>query len=162
MDICRRKFLQLIFAGSGLMLWTDCQRWTGLKWFTSDAIKYDDWELKVDGLVKNPQRYSMADLRALSGSKQQSVPVDQILASQIPVSLILAQVKPLKRARYIVLHCVDRIVCIDIVTAYTDSTMLVYGDIATNIKRIELSNKAKGNKAFGNKAFGSNALGNKA
>jgi DMSO/TMAO reductase YedYZ molybdopterin-dependent catalytic subunit len=138
MDISRRKFLQLISAGSGLMLWTDCQRWTGLKWFTSDGIKHDDWELEVDGLVKNPQRYSMADLRTLSGS-QRKVPMGQIL-----VSLILAQVKPLKRARYVVLHCVDRIVCIDIVTAYTDSTMLVYGDIATNIQRIELSNKAKG------------------
>jgi DMSO/TMAO reductase YedYZ molybdopterin-dependent catalytic subunit len=138
MDISRRKFLQLISAGSGLMLWTDCQRWTGLKWFISDGIKHDDWELEVDGLVKNPQRYSMADLRTLSGS-QRKVPMGQIL-----VSLILAQVKPLKRARYVVLHCVDRIVCIDIVTAYTDSTMLVYGDIATNIQRIELSNKAKG------------------
>jgi DMSO/TMAO reductase YedYZ molybdopterin-dependent catalytic subunit len=138
MDISRRKFLQLISAGSGLMLWTDCQRWTGLKWFISDGIKHDDWELEVDGLVKNPQRYSMADLRTLSGS-QRKVPMGQIL-----VSLILAQVKPLKRARYVVLHCVDRIVCIDIVTAYTDSTMLVYGDIATNIQRFELSYKAKG------------------
>lgn len=149
MDISRRKFLQLISVGSSLMLWTDCQRWTGLKWFTSDAIKYDDWELEVDGLVKNPQRYSMADLKALSGSKQQSIPIDQIQISQIPVGLILAQVKPLKRARYVVLHCVDRIVCIDIVTAYTDSTMLVYGDIATKIKRIELSDKANSNRASG-------------
>ena len=133
--------MQHIFACSVFLLWTDCQRLTGLKWFISDVIKHDGWELEVDGLVKNPQRYSMADLRALSGSKGNEA-VDQILVSQIPISLILAQVKPLKRARYVVLHYVDRIIYMDIVTAYTDSTMLVYGDIAaTNIKRLELSNR---------------------
>lgn len=156
MDASRRKFLQHILAGSGFWLWADCQRLTGLKWFRSDVAKYDDWKLEIDGLVKNPQRYSMADLRSLSGSKR----IEAV--DQIPVSLILAQVKPLKRARYVVLYCIDHMICIDIVVAYNDKTMLDYDDIAASIKRIELINKPPGNKAPGNKTFGNNALENKA
>lgn len=124
MDATKRKFLLQAFAGSSCLLWTGY----GL----SPTPKFNGWELKVDGLVTNPQHFGIADLTALSGAQQH----------RISLSQILKEVKPLKRARYVVLHCVDRTLCIDMVTAYAGKTMLVYDGAGMSVTRIELRDKA--------------------
>jgi DMSO/TMAO reductase YedYZ molybdopterin-dependent catalytic subunit len=105
---------------------------------------FADYALKVDGLVQNPQSFSLAQLKAMAARTQitrhdcvegwsaigkwQGVPLGRILD--------LAGVKP--GARYVIFHCADELEksldgsgryyeSIDLVDAYHPQTILAYG-----------------------------------
>ncbi|MET0256645.1 MAG: molybdopterin-binding protein [Luteibacter sp.] len=105
---------------------------------------FADWRLQVDGLVRNPQRLSLADLKRFPSRTQitrhdcvegwsaigkwQGVPLGRVLDA--------AGLKP--GARYVVFHCADELEqtldgsgayyeSIDLLDAYHPQTILAYG-----------------------------------
>lgn len=74
---------------------------------------FADWKLSVDGMVAQPRRFSLADLRALP-QRTQITRHDCVEGwsaigkwTGVPLARILEQVKPSLRARYVVFHCAD-------------------------------------------------------
>ena len=100
-----------------------------------------DWSLKVDGLVEQPGRFSLAELRALP-SRTQITRHDCVEGwsaigkwTGVPLAQILARVKPTTQARYVVFHCADPMEddgthpyyeSVDMDDAYHPQTILAY------------------------------------
>jgi len=77
------------------------------------AGQFRDWRLQVGGLVGRPARYSLAELRAMP-SRTQITRHDCVEGwsvigkwTGVPLREVLARVRPLPAARYIVFHCAD-------------------------------------------------------
>jgi len=103
--------------------------------------EFRNWQLRVDGLVERPLTLSLAQLRALPARTQITMhncdegwsAVGQWTGVQLGRLLDLAGVR--LSARYVVLHCMDRIEAdgmpyyesIDLVDATHPQTILAYG-----------------------------------
>lgn len=103
---------------------------------------FADWALQVDGLVAAPQKFTLAQLRTLP-SRTQITRHDCVEGwsaigkwTGVPLSQILATVKPTAEARYVVFHCADPMEAdgstpyyesIDMDDAYHVQTILAYG-----------------------------------
>jgi DMSO/TMAO reductase YedYZ molybdopterin-dependent catalytic subunit len=77
------------------------------------SASFNDWQLKVDGLVETPTAFSMAQLKSLK-SRTQITRHDCVEGwsaigkwKGVPLASILDQVKPTAEARYVVFHCSD-------------------------------------------------------
>jgi DMSO/TMAO reductase YedYZ molybdopterin-dependent catalytic subunit len=74
---------------------------------------FADWRLEVGGLVEQPAKFSLADLRAMPGRTQitRHDCVEGWSAigkwTGVPLSQILAKVRPRASARFVVFHCAD-------------------------------------------------------
>ncbi|MEH6561196.1 MAG: molybdopterin-binding protein [Marinobacter sp.] len=105
------------------------------------ANNFADYALRVDGLVKNPARLSLNDLKALP-SRTQITRHDCVEGWSVigewtgaKLSAVLEQVQPLPSARYLVFHCADSYgstgsryyESIDMEDAYHPQTLLAYG-----------------------------------
>ncbi len=78
------------------------------------AAKFADWSMPVGGLVEAPRSFTLADLRAMP-SRTQVTRHDCVEGwscigqwTGVPLSAVLALVKPKPEARYVVFHCYDR------------------------------------------------------
>ncbi len=104
------------------------------------ARGFATWRLPVDGLVEQPRRYSLAELRTLP-SRTQITRHDCVEGwSAIAkwrgarLSALLDEVRPLPRARFVVFHCFDTMDAtgaryyesIDFIDAYHPQTILAY------------------------------------
>jgi DMSO/TMAO reductase YedYZ molybdopterin-dependent catalytic subunit len=103
------------------------------------AEGFANWQLQVDGLVKTPRPFSLAQLRAYPARTQITrhdcvegwSAIGQWMG--VPVSAILDEVQLQDDARYIVFHCADDFSgrpyyeSIDLVDAYHPQTILAYG-----------------------------------
>lgn len=95
---------------------------------SSDAT---DWKLEVSGLVAQAHTFNLMDLKALPNCVHME---DECFADEgprawaVPLRELLCQVKPLKRARYVVMHYIndDSSHSISMHEAYHLQTMLVY------------------------------------
>ncbi len=74
---------------------------------------FADWRLEVDGLVEKPVKLSLAELRAMP-RRTQITRHDCVEGwsaigkwTGVPLSNVLALVKPQASARYVVFHCAD-------------------------------------------------------
>ena len=99
-----------------------------------------DWALQVDGLVASPATLTLAQLRAMP-SRTQITRHDCVEGwsaigkwTGVPLSEVLARVKPSDSARYVVFHCADQMSdddlyyeSIDMEDAYHPQTILAYG-----------------------------------
>jgi len=101
-----------------------------------------DWRLTVDGLVHNPQAFSLDRLRAMK-SRTQITRHDCVEGwsaigkwTGVPLSEVLALVQPRQSARFVVFHCADPMreggkdlyyESIDMEDAYHPQTILAYG-----------------------------------
>ena len=101
---------------------------------------FADWALQVDGLVESPATLTLGQLRAMP-SRTQITRHDCVEGwsaigkwTGVPLSEVLARVKPSDRARYVVFHCADQMSSgdlyyesIDMEDAYHPQTILAYG-----------------------------------
>ena len=104
---------------------------------------FSDWALAIDGLVKQPTKFSLAQLRAFP-ARTQITRHDCVEGwsaigkwTGVPLSTLLEQVKPSPEARYVVFHCADSFTSkgkatayyesIDLDDAYHPQTILAYG-----------------------------------
>jgi len=101
---------------------------------------FTDWALQVDGLVASPATLTLAQLRAMP-SRTQITRHDCVEGwsaigkwAGVPLSEVLARVKPSDSARYVVFHCADQMSSgdlyyesIDMEDAYHPQTILAYG-----------------------------------
>lgn len=101
---------------------------------------FADWALQVDGLVASPGTLTLAQLRAMP-SRTQITRHDCVEGwsaigkwTGVPLSEVLARVKPSDSARYVVFHCADQMSSgdlyyesIDMEDAYHPQTILAYG-----------------------------------
>jgi len=78
------------------------------------ANGFADWRLKVDGLVANPQEFTLAQLRAMP-SRTQVTRHDCVEGwscigqwQGVRLSHILGMAQPKPEARYVVFHCLDQ------------------------------------------------------
>jgi len=101
-----------------------------------------DWRLRVDGLVQNPQAFSLERLRAMK-RRTQITRHDCVEGwsaigkwTGVPLSEVLAIVQPRESARFVVFHCADPMSAggkdfyyesIDMEDAYHPQTILAYG-----------------------------------
>ncbi len=102
--------------------------------------QFADWSLAVGGLVRRPQEFSLARLRAMP-SRTQITRHDCVEGwsaigkwTGVPLSDVLAVVQPQPRARYVVFYCADVMddggqyyESIDLDDAYHPQTILAYG-----------------------------------
>lgn len=105
---------------------------------------FADWRLQVDGLVQQPLRLSLSDLKALPSRTQITrhdcvegwSAIGQWTGVQLGRVLDMARLKP--GARYVVFHCADELEVtfdgsgryyesIDLLDAYHPQTILAYG-----------------------------------
>jgi DMSO/TMAO reductase YedYZ molybdopterin-dependent catalytic subunit len=100
---------------------------------------FADWRLEIGGLVEQPARFSLAELRALP-SRTQITRHDCVEGwsaigkwKGVPLSVILEQVRPRPEARYVVFHSADPdelgqyyYESIDFEDAYHPQTILAY------------------------------------
>jgi DMSO/TMAO reductase YedYZ molybdopterin-dependent catalytic subunit len=104
------------------------------------ANQFADWSLQVDGLVRTPTRFSLAELRALPWRTQitRHDCVEGWSAigqwTGVPLVRVLDRVVPLENAQYVVFHCADTMgdgmpyyESIDFDDAYHPQTILAYG-----------------------------------
>ncbi|MEO8062419.1 MAG: molybdopterin-binding protein [Pseudomonadota bacterium] len=104
------------------------------------ANNFTDWVLEVDGLVKTPLKFSLAELRAMSGRTQitRHDCVEGWSAigqwTGVPLKAVLDKVMPTEAAQYVVFHCADQMgdgakyyESIDFDDAYHPQTILAYG-----------------------------------
>ena len=77
------------------------------------ANNFVDWALQVDGLVENPLKLTLAELRAMP-SRTQITRHDCVEGwsaigkwKGVPLHEVLALAKPQSRARFVVFHCAD-------------------------------------------------------
>jgi len=75
--------------------------------------QFADWKLQVDGLVEKPAAFTLAELRAMP-SRTQITRHDCVEGwstigkwKGVPLSHVLAQVRPLPNAKYVVFRCAD-------------------------------------------------------
>jgi DMSO/TMAO reductase YedYZ molybdopterin-dependent catalytic subunit len=101
---------------------------------------FADWALQVDGRVASPAALTLAQLRAMP-SRTQITRHDCVEGwsaigkwTGVPLSEVLARVKPSDSARYVVFHCADQMSSgdlyyesIDMEDAYHPQTILAYG-----------------------------------
>ncbi|HZI30138.1 MAG TPA: molybdopterin-binding protein [Gemmatimonadaceae bacterium] len=101
---------------------------------------FADWALQVDGLVASPATLTLAQLRAMP-SRTQITRHDCVEGwsaigkwTGVPLSEVLARVKPSDSAHYVVFHCADQMSSgdlyyesIDMEDAYHPQTILAYG-----------------------------------
>jgi DMSO/TMAO reductase YedYZ molybdopterin-dependent catalytic subunit len=107
------------------------------------ANNFADWRLTVDGLVRHPAKFSLAQLQAMP-SRTQITRHDCVEGwscigqwTGVPLAHILEQVMPLPQARYLVFHCADSMEnnnpdtryyeSIDMHAAVHPQTILAYG-----------------------------------
>lgn len=104
---------------------------------------FADWKLEVGGLVESPRAFSLAELRAMP-SRTQITRHDCVEGwssigkwKGVPLAHVLAQVKPLAKAKYVLLRCADSMEdpaagdsryyeSIDLDDAYHAQTVLAY------------------------------------
>ena len=102
---------------------------------------FADWALEVGGLVEQPMKFTLAQLRAMP-SRTQITRHDCVEGwsaigkwTGVPLHEILAQVKPQPLARYVVFHCADPMEddgtkpyyeSVDMEDAYHPQTILAY------------------------------------
>jgi DMSO/TMAO reductase YedYZ molybdopterin-dependent catalytic subunit len=77
------------------------------------ANGFTDWRLQVDGLVRNPTKLSLSDLRAMP-SRTQITRHDCVEGwscigkwKGVPLAEVMQQAEPQPSARYAVFHCAD-------------------------------------------------------
>ncbi|MBC8118335.1 MAG: molybdopterin-dependent oxidoreductase [Burkholderiaceae bacterium] len=116
---------------------------------------FADWQLEVGGLVEKPVRLSIAELRAMP-RRTQITRHDCVEGwsaigkwTGVPLSNVLAMVKPQPAARYVVFHCADAMggsltpefyyESIDLDDAMHPQTILAYG---LNGKDLPIANGA--------------------
>ena len=104
------------------------------------ADNFAGWQLQVDGLVRAPASFSLAELRAMP-RRTQITRHDCVEGwsaigqwTGVPLKLILDRVAPLDNAQYVVFHCADTMgdgapyyESIDFDDAYHPQTILAYG-----------------------------------
>ena len=117
--------------------------------------RFADWQLEVGGLVERPTTLSLAELRAMP-RRTQITRHDCVEGwsaigkwTGVPLSNVLALVKPQPSARYVVFYCADPMSggltpeyyyeSIDMDDAYHSQTMLAYG---LNGKELPIPNGA--------------------
>lgn len=98
------------------------------------------WKLKIEGLVERPSEFTLAELRAMP-HRTQITRHDCVEGwsaigkwTGVPLGMLLAQVRPSRDARYLVLHCFDPMEdgeefyyeSIDMDDAYHPQTILAY------------------------------------
>ncbi len=102
---------------------------------------FANWSLKVDGLVEQPMQFSLSQLRSLP-KRTQITRHDCVEGwsaigkwTGVPLSQVLAAVKPTAAARFVVFHCADPMEAdaaslyyesIDMDDAYHPQTILAY------------------------------------
>jgi DMSO/TMAO reductase YedYZ molybdopterin-dependent catalytic subunit len=86
---------------------------SGAEYQRHASASFNDWQLRVDGLVEKPTAFSMAKLKTLA-SRTQITRHDCVEGwsaigkwKGVPLASILAQVTPKADARYVVFHCAD-------------------------------------------------------
>ena len=104
------------------------------------ANAFQDWKLRIDGLVQVPTDLSLAQLRAMK-SRTQITRHDCVEGwsaigkwTGVPLSSVLALAQPAPRARYVVFYCADAMdyggtryyESIDLEDAYHPQTILAY------------------------------------
>ena len=102
------------------------------------ATGFRDWTLKVEGLVARPQRFSLADLRAMP-ARTQITRHDCVEGwscigqwTGVPLGTVLQAAGLRDNARFIVFHCADDLwgmryyESIDLVDAFHPQTILAY------------------------------------
>jgi DMSO/TMAO reductase YedYZ molybdopterin-dependent catalytic subunit len=114
---------------------------------------FEDWRLKVDGLVRQPLALSLAALRALP-ARTQITRHDCVEGwsaigkwTGVPLSQVLNLAQPRPEARYVVLYCADELEphdggyyeSIDLIDAFHPQTLLAY---ALNDKPLAVANGA--------------------
>jgi len=100
---------------------------------------FSNWRLKVDGLVKRPGDFSLAQLRAYP-ARTQITRHDCVEGwsaigqwTGVPLATLLEEVELRDEARYIVFHCADDFrgrpyyESIDLIDAFHPQTLLAYG-----------------------------------
>jgi DMSO/TMAO reductase YedYZ molybdopterin-dependent catalytic subunit len=115
----------------------------GEKYQTLAKSRFADWQLDVGGLVERPVKLSLAELRAMP-RRTQITRHDCVEGwsaigkwTGVPLSNVLAMVKPQPSARYVVFHCADEMgggltpeyyyESIDMDDALHPQTILAYG-----------------------------------
>jgi len=105
--------------------------------------EFNDWQLKIDGLVQNPMEFTLPQLKALP-SRTQITRHDCVEGwsaigqwKGVPLSTILMTARLKPEARYIVFHCADDLEnspdgrglyyeSIDLVDAFHPQTIMAY------------------------------------
>jgi DMSO/TMAO reductase YedYZ molybdopterin-dependent catalytic subunit len=114
--------------------------------------QFEDWALRVDGLVNRPSDFSLARLRAMR-SRTQITRHDCVEGwsaigkwTGVPLSEVLAAVQPQPQARYVVFYCADVMddgaryyESVDLDDAYHPQTILAY---ALNGRALPIANGA--------------------
>jgi DMSO/TMAO reductase YedYZ molybdopterin-dependent catalytic subunit len=103
------------------------------------ANRFADWRLQVDGLVRRPQKLSLAQIRAMP-ARTQITRHDCVEGwsaigkwTGLPLKLALDAAGVLPSARYVVFHCADDFdgapyyESIDLIDAYHPQTILAWG-----------------------------------
>ncbi len=117
---------------------------------------FANWVLEIDGLVEQPSKFSLAELKALP-SRTQITRHDCVEGwsaigkwTGVPLATLLATVKPKANARFAVFHCADSFAgqgdeenpyyeSIDMDDAYHPQTILAYN---LNDKTLPITNGA--------------------
>jgi DMSO/TMAO reductase YedYZ molybdopterin-dependent catalytic subunit len=108
-------------------------------WNRLAAQNFADYRLVVEGLVEEPQSFSLAELRAMP-SRTQITRHDCVEGwsaigqwTGVPLAAVLDRVRLSPNARFVVLHCADDFdgtpyyESIDLVDAFHPQTILAYG-----------------------------------
>lgn len=104
------------------------------------ATKFTDWQLRIDGMVRNPLNLDLAKLMAMP-SREQITRHDCVEGwSAIgkwrgtPLGMLLKQADLSTKARYIVFHCADQwgpgvpyYESVDLIDAFHPQTILAWG-----------------------------------
>lgn len=108
---------------------------------TLAAKRFAEWRLRIDGRVRHPAQFSLAQLRAMP-SRTQITRHDCVEGwscigqwTGAVLGHVLDQVQPEEDARYVVFHCADHTYgapntyyeSLDMVEAYHPQTLLAYG-----------------------------------
>ena len=116
---------------------------------------FADWSLEVGGLVEEPARFTLAELRAMP-SRTQITRHDCVEGwsaigkwTGVPLGAVLAKARPKSAARYVVFHCADPMEdgstptyyyeSVDMIDAYHPQTILAY---ALNDQDLPIANGA--------------------